>query len=195
MVVVDRVESGEDDLTFVHRGVELEVTIDVGVGEESRRLRDVDDVVEDRDSQRRNESSLLDESVRAVALPIAVGVLQHRDPVAVRPRPISAAIVDPLRDPDPAGMVDVHIGRVEEKGCASPHRHFQGRVDLEHLGRDRSWKLFGLPVVSEEEGTGGNRDECYGEKGASIKHRKVFYLASWLMASRIESAAISRSSL
>ena len=77
-------------------------------------MRDIDDIIENCQAERCNEALLLHKGVRVIAAPVAVSILQDNDPVTRLPSAMIAAIVDTLRYPDPAGMVNVHVGRVEK---------------------------------------------------------------------------------
>jgi len=174
VVVVDRVEAGEQNLAFVDGGIELQVAVDVGVGEQVRRLRHVNDVVDDRHPHRRDQSRFLHEGMRTVAAPVAVAVLENDDPVALRPRSLAAAVVHPLRDPDPSGGVDVHVGRVEQLRAGRPGGHLKRVVDeFEHLGRNRLRRSRRFPAQH----AGGRNGEDEGGSGVEATHDPA--VASW----------------
>ena len=85
MIMIDSVESSENDLPFVDRWIKSQVPVHIGIGEEIWRLRDVDDIVEDRYSKGRDKACFLHESVRVVTLPISVRILENDDPVTSGP--------------------------------------------------------------------------------------------------------------
>ena len=111
VVVVDALEAGQQHLALVHRRIEAQVAIDVGVDDEVGRLRDDDLVVDDRDAERRDQRRLLHERVRAVGLAVAVGVLQHDDAIAFGLAGVMRAVADALGHPDAAVAIDVDVGR------------------------------------------------------------------------------------
>ena len=144
---------------------EFQVTVDVGIGEEVRRLGDVYDVVEDGDSEGGDESGFLDEGVGTITLSVPIGILQDYDPVTGGSLPLVAPIVDPLRDPDPASVVDVHVGRDVEMRSGGPDGHFQGRVNLEHPGGDGPRGLPRFPVVGYEGRRGHKKGKDENREG------------------------------
>ena len=120
VVVVTGVEAGEKDFAFVDGGVELEVTIDVGVDEELGWLGDVDDVVKNGDAEGCDESFFLDEGVGGVGLAIAIGVLNNGDAITTGSPAVMAAVVHSFRDPHTAFVIKIDVGGIVEVGRGGP---------------------------------------------------------------------------
>ena len=136
VVVVDALEPGQQHLTFVHRRIEAQITIDVGIDNEVGRLRDDDLVVDDRDAQRSDEPRLLHERVRGLGLAIAVLVLHDDDAIALGLPGVMRAVANPLGDPDAPVSIDVDVGRVAQQRRRGPQRHFEPVRDLEEAERN-----------------------------------------------------------
>ena len=147
MIMIDSVESSENDLPFVDRWIKSQVPVHIGIGEEIWRLRDVDDIVEDRYSKGRDKACFLHESVRVVTLPISVRILENDDPVTSGPLALVSTVVHSFGDPYPTLMVDIHVGWVVKLRSGGPDGYFKRRVHLEHLGRKGSGGISRPPLV------------------------------------------------
>ena len=149
VIMIDRIESCKDDLTFIDLGIKSQIAIDISIRQEIWRLRNIDDVVYDCYAEWGDKPGFLYECVGTVAFPVAVGVLQNHDAISCRTYPLSSPIVDALGDPDSTRVIDVHVRRVMKKRSASPDGHFQRRIDRskERWG-NRSWFLRWFPIAS-----------------------------------------------
>ena len=136
MVVVDALETGQQHLALVHRRIEPQVAIDVGVDDQVGRLRHHDLVVDDGHAERRDERRLLHERVRAVGLAVAVGVLEDDDAVALGLTGVVRAVADAFGDPDAAVAIDVDVGRVVQHRRGGPQRHLEAVRHLEEVKGD-----------------------------------------------------------
>ena len=122
MVVIDPLEAGQQHLALVHRRVEAQIAIDVGINNEVGRMRDNNLVVDDRNTEWGDQARLLHEGVRAVGLAIAVFVFDDDDAVALGLAGVVGAIADTLGDPNPAVLIDVDVRRVAEQRRRRPER-------------------------------------------------------------------------
>ena len=107
--------------------VGLEVAIGVAGKQNVRRVGDPDAAMPHRNP--RGNVQPVEEHGRLVNLAIAIGVFQHLDPVAPLAR-LAAGILQRLRHPDAALLVDAHRHRVHQVRLA---RH---KLDLKPLGHD-----------------------------------------------------------
>ena len=134
--MIDTLEAGEEHLTLVHRRIEAQVSIDVGVDDHVGRLRDDDLVVDHRDAQRRDQRGFLHERVRGLGLAVPVLVLHHDDAIALGLPGMMGAVAHPFRHPDAAFAIDVDVGRIVEQGRCGPQRHFEPVRHLKEVERD-----------------------------------------------------------
>ena len=134
--MIDALEAGQQHLALVHRRIEAQVPIDVGVDDEVGRLRDDDLVVDDRDAERRDQRRFLHERMRAVGLAVAVGVLQHDDAIAFGLPGMMGAVANAFGHPDAPVPVDVDVGRVAQQRRCGPQRDFEPLRHLEEVERN-----------------------------------------------------------
>ena len=134
-------EAREESLLLVDGGVELTVAVHVGVLRDGRRVRDVDDVVDDSDAERRGPLGVLDESLDGIREALALGVGEHDHAVAfgaTLAALVIRTIVDALVDPETTLRVEVDVRRVREHGRTSPEGHLEAFGNLEDAGRKRA---------------------------------------------------------
>ena len=112
VVMVDPLEARQQHLALVHRRIEPQVAIDVGVDDEVGGLRDDHLVVDDRDAERSDQGRFLHERMGTISFAISVGVLQHDDAIAFRLPGMVGAVANTFGHPDAAVPVDVDVGRV-----------------------------------------------------------------------------------
>ena len=138
VVVVLAAEAGEEGLLLVDGGVELAVTVHIGVLRDGRRVRDVDDVVDDGDAERGGPLRVLDESLDGIGEALALGVAEHDHAVAfgaTLAALVIGTVVDALVDPETTLRVEVDVRRVREHGRTSPEGHLEAFGNLEDAGR------------------------------------------------------------
>ena len=170
--MVDALEAGQQHLALVHRRIEAQVPIDVGVDDEVGRLRDDDLVVDDGDAERCDQRRLLHERVRAVGLAVAVGVLQHDDAVALGLAGMMRAVANPFGHPDAPVAVDVDVGRVVQQRRCGPQRDFEPVRHLEEVERNLR---CGLAAAGACRRLHGRRPEgLLGHAAASINTSITF---------------------
>ena len=136
MIVIDALEAAQQHLALVHRRIEAQVAIDVGVDDEIGRLRDDDLVVDDRDAERRDQRGFLHEGMRRIGFAVVVGVLQHDDAIAFGLAGMMRAVADPFRHPDAAVAIDVDVGRVVQQRRRRPQRDFEALRHLKEVERN-----------------------------------------------------------
>ena len=148
VIVISPVKAGEHDLAGVAiGGIEFQVAVDVREFDEIRRLGNDDHIVENRDAQWGNQLGILPESFRAVGFPITVRVFQNDDSVTTRLTTGFPSIIDALRHPDPALVVDVDVRRIEKRRGNRPRSDFQTFRKDEGIQRHGGRFLIGRPSV------------------------------------------------
>ena len=159
VVVVAGIESGQKHFPLVDRWIEAQVPVDVGVDDEIGRLGNDHDVVEYPDAERGDQSFLLDESVGAVGLAVAIRVFQHDDPVATGAATLMPTVVHALGHPDPTFGIDVEVGWIVEVGGRSPDSDLETLRHLEGERFDLPCRLRSLPVLGKQRGHDEERGE------------------------------------
>ena len=128
VVMVLAAEAGEESLLLVDGGVELAVTVHVGVLRDGRRVRDVDDVVDDGDAERRGPLGVLDEGLDGISEALALGVAEHDHAVAfgaTLTALVVSTVVDAFIDPEAALGVEIDVGRIGDLRGSRPDRHLE----------------------------------------------------------------------
>jgi hypothetical protein len=97
-------------------------------------LGDVDLVADDSDAKRGDEAFFLHEGMGGICFAIAISVFDHRDAVSSRASSSMAAVIDSFADPDPSGMIDVHVGGVEKLRSGGPNGDFEVVGKGEEIG-------------------------------------------------------------
>ena len=120
VVVIDALKAGQQHFAFIHRRIEAQVSIDVGVDDEVGRLGDDHLVVDDCDAERRDQARLLHEGMRLVGFAVPVGVLQHDDAIAFGLTGMMGAITNTLGHPDAPVAIDVDVRRVVQQRETRP---------------------------------------------------------------------------
>ena len=163
-------EAAQEDFALIDRGVEFAVAVHVGELDEVGRVRDDDDVVEDRDAERGGPAGVLHEGVGRVGLAGALGIAEHHDAIAfgaTLAALIIDAVVDAFGHPHAALSVDVQVSRVGQHGRTRPHGDLQALGDLEEV--ERHGTAFGRRVGCRGGRKGDGGHEEAGETGhASI---------------------------
>ena len=136
VVVIDALKAGQQHFAFIHRRIEAQVSIDVGVDDEVGRLGDDHLVVDDCDAERRDQARLLHECMRLVGFAVPVGVLQHDDAIAFGLTGMMGAITNTLGHPDAPVAIDVDVRRVVQQGRRGPQRYLQPLGQLEQVERN-----------------------------------------------------------
>ncbi len=166
VVMVLATEAAQDHFAFIDRGVELAVAIHIGELDEVGGVGNNDDVVEDRDAQRRGPTRVLHEGVDGVGLAGPLAVAEHHDAVAFRATLtafVVDAVVDAFGDPHAPLGIDVQVRGIGQHGRARPERDFQALGDLEKV--ERNGTPFGgrVRLGGGRKGNGGHQEE--GETG------------------------------
>ncbi len=82
VVVVAAVETGQQHVALVDRGIEPAVAVHVGVDDHVRRVRHDHAVVDHRDAQGRHQRRFLHEHARLVGASVVIRVFEHHDAIA-----------------------------------------------------------------------------------------------------------------
>ena len=171
VVMILATEAGEESLLLIDGGVELAVAIHVGVLRNRRGVRDVDDVVDDGDAERRGPLGVLDEGLDGVGEALALGVAQHDHAIAFGATLaafVISAVVDAFIDPESALGVEVDVRRIGEHRRTSPEGHLEafgkleeGRWQRAALGRyvRSRWFLIGRGFFRRSNQGGGSEKE------------------------------------
>ena len=149
VVMILAAEAREESLLLVDGGVEFAVAIHVGVLRDGRGVRDVDDVVDHGDAERRGPIGILDERLDGIGEALALGVAEHDHAVtlgATLAALVIGTVVDAFIDPESALGVEIDVGRVGQHGRTSPERDLETFGQLEDAGRERAafGRLIGL---------------------------------------------------
>ena len=153
VVVALAVESGEDHLPLVDRGVKLPVAVDVGVDDHIRSHRNDHLVADDCHAHGRPERRFLHEHALLVGDAVPVRILQDDDAIAGRLTVVVAAVIHPFSDPDPPLRVEIEVRWVLEHRGRGPDGNFQVRIgQLQQAGGDG--RLRGDDSSSQGKGQG-----------------------------------------
>ena len=166
-------EAGEEGLLLVDRGVELAVAIHVGELRDGRGVRDVDDVIDDGDAERRGPLGILDERLDGIGEAFTLGVAQHDHAIAfgaTLAAHIIGTVVDAFVDPEPALGVEVDIRRVGEHRRTGPEGDLESFGELEEGGWNRA--AFGRHEGSRRSLIGGDGELRCGDQGGSGKQEE-----------------------
>lgn len=165
MVVVAAVEAGQQHLARVDPGVETQIAVDVGVDDQVGRVGNDDLVVDHGDAEGGDQRRFLHKDMARVGDAVAVGVLQHHDPVAGGLASLVAAVVDALRDPDAPLRIDVHVRRITQQRALRPKRDLEALGDGEHLKRhDRGFGRLGSFLGGKQKPGHGAEDQQTARK-------------------------------
>ena len=138
VVMVLATEAGEEGLLLIDGSVELAVAIHVGVLRDGRGVRDVDDVVDDGDAERRGPIGVLDERLDGIGEALSLRVAEHDHAIAfgaTLAALVIGTIVHALVDPEAALGVEIDVGRVSQHGRTSPERDLETFGQLKERGR------------------------------------------------------------
>jgi hypothetical protein len=148
VVVVLSVESREENFAFVFCSIELQVTIDVGVDEEVRRLGDDDLIVDYGNAERGNEQGFLHKGMTGVCSPVSVGVFEDYDAIAFGLAFVIPAIAHALGGPDASVLIDVDVCWIKKLRRGGPDRDFQSIGYDKQVAGNFLWLGFGIGVGS-----------------------------------------------
>ena len=138
VVVALAVDSSEDHLALIDRGIKLPVAVDVGVDDHIRSHRNDHLVADDCHAHGRPERRFLHEHALLVGNAVPVRILQDDDAVTGRLAVVVAAVIHPFGHPNPALRVEVEVRWVLEHRSRCPDRDFQvGVGQLEQAGGHR----------------------------------------------------------
>ena len=159
-------ETAEEHFALIDGGVEFAVAIHVGELDEVGGMRDDDDIIKDRDAERRGPARVLDESVGRVRLAGALAIAEHHDAITFGPT-LTAFVVDAVVDafghPHAALGIDVQVRWVGQHGRARPDRDLQALGDLEKVERNGTPVGRRVRLGGGRKGNGGQQEE--GETG------------------------------
>ena len=120
-------------------------------------------VAENRDSQSGIDVAALVVDLRGVRHPVAVGVLQNQDPVALGPSVVPAvlAVVDDIAHPHAAAIIDIDVGGIGERRLRSEQGRFEPRIDV------KSGQRLLRSAVTQARRTPRESDQCSQQQRAA----------------------------